>query len=373
MRRLPFPPLSRKHWYMVGAALAAATLLGVVLAVFLRHRDTPVTCEGSTCVSDSPNASATPEVFASATPAPSPTPPTVSKLNGSVVAQDAAYLTPLAVMIENHQEARPQSGLSDADLVYEAIAEGGITRFMAVFADPRKAVRVGPVRSARTYFVDFATELGAFYAHVGGAADALAQIASTKVYDLNQFGIGEPVFRRDFSRNVALEHTMYSTTDALWRYATETKKWPAEASYAPWTFADDAAPAARPASQTVKVSFSSADFAVEWNYDPATNAYARKMAGKPHLNATDGAQITASDVILQVVQRAKAGEKTWKYTLTGQGKAVVIKNGIQVAATWKKTGTGRTAYYDEGGQEIPLTKGKVWVEIIHPDVPYSVQ
>lgn len=373
MLRLPLPQLSRKRWYMVGAGLLAAILLGVILGIFLRHRDTAVTCVGDTCVSDTKTDEEADQSFASPSPTPTPAPIFTNKLNGNVVAEGGEYLRPLAVMIENHQEARPQSGLNQADIVYEAIAEGGITRFMAVFADPRTSVRVGPVRSARPYYVDFATELGAFYAHVGGSAEALAQIAATKVYDLNQFGIGEPVFRRDFSRNVALEHTMYSSTDALWRYATETKKWPTAGDYTPWTFADTPARDTLPATQTVNISFSSADFAVEWRYNPETNLYTRFMAGKQHVNASDGAAIEASDIILQTVQRSHINEKTWKFTLTGQGKAVIVKNGIQVAATWKKTGTGRTVYYDSNNQEIPLTKGKIWVELVHPDTPFSIK
>ena len=128
---------------------------------------------------------------------------------------------PLAVMIENHIESRPQSGLTSADVVYEAVAEGGITRFMALFYCNLSDVQVGPVRSARTYYLDWLGEYNnPLYAHVGGAntpgpADALSQIIKYKVNDLNQFSIGFPTFWRDYERlghPVATEHTMYSTS-----------------------------------------------------------------------------------------------------------------------------------------------------------------
>ena len=142
---------------------------------------------------------------------------------------------PLTVMIENHAEARPQSGLSRADIVYEAVAEGGITRFLAVFycgAAARDTI-IGPVRSARTYYLDFASEYSDYplYAHVGGAnkpglANALGQIGDygwlDKGNDLNQFSLGFPTFWRDYERldhPVATEHTMYSTTDKLYEIA----------------------------------------------------------------------------------------------------------------------------------------------------------
>src|SRR3989344_4594697 len=131
---------------------------------------------------------------------------------------------PLAVMIENHSEARPQSGLTSADIIYEAVAEGGITRFMAIYLCNLSDAQVGPVRSARTYYLDWLGEYDALYAHVGGAntpgpADALSQIMKYGIKDMNQFSIGFPVFWRDYQRlgrSVATEHTMYSTTAKLW-------------------------------------------------------------------------------------------------------------------------------------------------------------
>ena len=134
-------------------------------------------------------------------------------------------------MIENHQEARPQSGLSSADVIYEVVAEGGITRFLAIYYC-QDGAQIGPIRSARTYFIDYLSEYGNYplYAHVGGAnqagpADALSQLDDygwTAYNDLNQFSIGFPVFWRDYDRlghSVATEHTIYSTIEKLLDYA----------------------------------------------------------------------------------------------------------------------------------------------------------
>jgi hypothetical protein len=167
---------------------------------------------------------------------------------------------PLGVMIENSKDARPQSGISSADVVYEAVAEGGITRFMAVFYCGRNFelndIQVGPVRSARTYFLDWLSEYDALYAHVGGAntpgpANALGQIIDYKIKDLNQFSIGFPTFWRDYQRlgrAVATEHTMYSTTKKLWDVGDKKGWGVADAAgvrwdkgFIPWKFKDDAA------------------------------------------------------------------------------------------------------------------------------------
>ena len=311
-------------------------------------------------------------------PKATPTPVLVpSLLTGELVAPDAANLRPLGVMIENHPDARPQSGLASANLVYEAIAEGGITRFLAVFADPRADVRVGPIRSARSYFVDFATELGAMYAHVGGNLSALQQIDATKgFFDLNQFAIGGPTFWRDNSRKVATEHTMYSATNKLWQYAAEKRKYDTKASFTPWQFANEPPVASRAAAQTITVNFSSASYKVDWAYDPTANNYTRAMAGKPHLDATNSKVITAKTVILHTVSHQMVTgpdkEREWKLSLTGSGSARVFMNGTETAATWKKSGASRTKYFDSNGQELVFPRGNIWVEIIHPETSMSI-
>src|SRR3989344_4299826 len=203
---------------------------------------------------------------------------------------------PLAVVIENHTEARPQSGLSSADIIYEAVAEGGITRFMGVFYCNLSDVQVGPVRSARTYFLDWLGEYDALYAHVGGAntsgpADALGQIIKYGVKDLNQFSIDFPTFWRDYQRlghPVATEHTMYSTTQKLWEVGAKRgwtnvdedgKEW--AKGFVPWKFKDD-----KGGGTTANISFSfwnnQGGYDVNWVYDSATNSYKRKNGGENH-------------------------------------------------------------------------------------------
>jgi hypothetical protein len=349
--------------------LAAAVIVGIALITFgtlgYKHQV------------NQPAVIATATAIATPTPAtPTPTPKTVAALlDGTQVASGAENVHPLAVMIENHPDARPQSGLAQASLVYEAIAEGGITRFMAVFRDPRQAVKVGPVRSARTYYVDFATELNAFYAHVGGNMDALDQIRNTGVLDLDQFSLGTAAYHREPQAGLALEHTMYSSTELLWNYATSQNKWSQTGNFSPWIFQTDGAKDKRPTTESVHINFSSADFKVDWNYDPTTNFYTRTMAGQVHKDASTGAAITAKNIVLETVQRqptiTRINENGWIYTLTGTGKATVYENGVAIPATWKKDGTTRTRYYDTNGKEISFMAGTTWVEIIHPDTLIS--
>ncbi|MDP3726960.1 MAG: DUF3048 domain-containing protein [bacterium] len=298
---------------------------------------------------------------------------------------------PLGVMIENHQEARPQSGLSDADVIYEAVAEGGITRFLAIFYC-LDAGQIGPVRSARTYFLDFTSEYGDYplYAHVGGAntsgpADALSQINDygwSGYNDLNQFSIGFPTFWRDYDRlgrTVATEHTMYSTTSKLWDFAksrglTNVDKdenlW--NESFVPYTFKDDTPASERPAIQTVHLEFwkDYSQYFVDWIYDKAGNLYKRNNEKLAYTDKNNQKTITARNVAVLFMQESNAYDGYENnihllYKTKGTGQALVFMDGKEIKATWRKDKrTARTLIFDSNGLPIKFNRGTIWFEIL---------
>lgn len=299
---------------------------------------------------------------------------------------------PLAVMIENHSEARPQSGLSSADIVYEAIAEGGITRFMAVYLCNLADVQVGPVRSARTYYLDWLSEYDALYAHVGGAntpgpANALGQIIRYGIKDLNQFSIGFPTFWRDYQRlghPVATEHTMYSTTQKLWEVGTKRgwtitdsagNKW--NKSFIPWKFKDPApagagqVPTGAVASK-IDVEFwqGFADYTVNWEYDLTCGCYKRGNAGNPHLDLNTNQQLTVKNVVVQFERESRANDGYENnvhllYQTVGGGKALVFVDGQVTEGKWlKNSRTGRTKFIDKNNREIIFNRGMIWIQIV---------
>ncbi len=316
-------------------------------------------------------------------------------LNGSMHTKAAKTAwdlkRPLAVMIENHTDARPQSGLSDADVVYEAVAEGGITRFMALFYCNLGEVQVGPVRSARTYFIDWLSEYNGLYAHVGGAntpgpADALGQIITYKIKDLNQFSIGFPVYWRDYQRlghPVATEHTMYSTTQKLWEVgakrgweATDSAgvKW--DANFTPWKFKDEKAGGTtnEHSSSTNKITVnfwdSQPDYTVEWDYDTATNTYKRKNAGSPFLDLDNKTQLSPKVVVVQFEKEVNAndgypGNVHLLYATIGTGKALFFQDGGVIEGKWiKASRLARSKYVDSKGAEIQFDKGQIWIQTV---------
>lgn len=293
---------------------------------------------------------------------------------------------PLAVMIENHTEARPQSGLTSGDVVYEAVAEGGITRFMVLFYCNLSDVQVGPVRSARTYYLDWLGEYDALYAHVGGAnapgpADALGQIIKYKVKDLNQFSIGFPVFWRDYQRlgrAVATEHTMYSTTAKLWGVG-EKRGWTATDSagirwdedFVSWKF-KDSAPAGAGQIKKITVNFweNQSGYQVVWDYDSTSNSYKRSNGGEKHMDLNNNTQLAPKVIVVQFQKESNAndgypGNVHLLYQTTGSGKVLIFQDGNVIEGKWNKISrTGRSKYVDSKGKEVEFVRGQIWIQTV---------
>lgn len=297
---------------------------------------------------------------------------------------------PLGIMIENHVEARNQSGLSRSDVVYELVAEGGITRFLAIY-HCKDARLVGPVRSARVYFIAMLQGYGEFplYAHVGGAntpgpADALGLINKLgwgTYNDLNQFAIPFPTFYRDYERlpGVATEHTMYTTTSKLWQFAADKreltnedddgKEW--DKDFEPWKFQDGKAN--KGTTTTIAYDFwkGKSSHSVVWKYDPTTNGYLRSHGDqKAHSDKNTNKQLSSKNVIVMFVKESPAndgyeGGSHLLYGVTGKGEALVFHNGEAIDATWRKPDEeDQVRFYDDSGDEIELVRGHVWVSAI---------
>lgn len=299
---------------------------------------------------------------------------------------------PLGIMVENHTEARPQSGLSVADVVYEAVAEGGITRFLAVFYCDDANI-IGPVRSARIYFIRLLQEYGRLplYAHVGGAntdgpADALGEVEDlgwAQYNDLNQFSVPFPNFWRDYDRlpNRATEHTVYTSSSKLWDFAkskrglgNEDKKgksW--DEKFTEWKFRDDAKIEDRGEGES-KISFSfwnsfALDYAVAWTYDKERNVYKRENGGSSHLDKSTNKQLEAKNVVVVFADESPANDGYAGghilYDLMGTGKALVFQDGQVTMANWKKKDEeNRLTLTDTNNESTTFVRGKIFIEIL---------
>ena len=350
-----------------GVVIVAALIIGLILVP---------SGSGSTPLLPSPSDSPSP----SPSPTPAPPPKVASPING-VMLDRAVYESlqqkaPLAVMIENHPDARPQSGLNQADLVYEAIAEGGITRYMAVYWST-EAGRIQYVRSARLYYIQWAAELSAIYTHWGqvedpGPVDVWPVLARLNMRDLNGLILGEEVGYRDESRYAP--HNVYTDTGLLWRSA-QAHGFNGPPVVEPWKFKEDepqrpANPAER-AAPVVNVTFGSpgSAFDVTWYYDPATNGYQRSLGGAPHIDATTGEQLTARNIAVQFAPLRPSGIKAYNIIDTvGSGPAVVFQDGVAKVGSWRKDSeSGRTRFFDSAGGEMLFDRGRTWIEVVPTD------
>jgi len=296
-------------------------------------------------------------------------PKTEDAINGLEVSSDVAQRRPFAVMVENHPDSRPQSGLSDADVVYEALAEGGITRFMAVY-QTKEPSSIGPIRSAREYYAVLANELGAVYVHVGGSNEVIGQLKNgiyKNVDDANEY-YNENFFQRISSRSAP--HNVYTSIAKL-QGLIEYRKYSTATNYDGLKFKNDSPPAVESISAlSLNISFSLKSYAVSYSYNSALNNYKRNLAGVAHVDATTKIQITPKVVVVQMVEVTPVPNDkllSVDINLTGQGTAYIFQDGGIVEGTWKKIGSGRTRYYDKSGNEISFNRGQMWVELVPKD------
>lgn len=258
------------------------------------------------------------------------------------------------VMIENSIAARPQSGLSEAGVVFEAIAEGGITRFLALFQDT--APEVGPVRSARPYYVQWAMGFDAGYAHVGGSPEALQDIRNWGTKDLDQF-FNAAAFRREASREAP--HNVYTNLPTLWALASS--KGYTGSVFTGFVRKKDA-PAKLPTAKAIDLAISGPAYNVHYDYDPKTNSYPRVMAGAPHIDANNNAQIRPKVVVALVMPYGLASDNHHSvYGTIGSGPALVFQDGTVTRGQWTKAdNASNLSLTDAAGAALKLNAGQTW-------------
>ena len=278
----------------------------------------------------------------------------------------------IAVMIDNHPDARPEYGLSEAKIVYEAPVEGEFTRYMAIFDSTQNVLQVGPVRSARPYFLDWLQEYGGgLYMHSGGSPDALSLIDQRNIFDANEFYRGDYYWR---GSDRLAPHNLYTKSD-FWqalisKYATSTDKMQTSSA---WKFS---ATIAQPsdAQNAIKIAYNQ-DYVVSWNYDPAAMNYVRYINGVKYTDA-DGSEVRARNILVQYVSVGVLDNEGRKAIATvGSGDARVLRKGAVIQASWtKKSLTDRTRFYAAGNlnSEIILLPGATWVEVVPQNASVTI-
>jgi len=302
-----------------------------------------------------------------------PKPATVaSRLTGVQVTPALAKLPVTGVMIENSIDARPQSGLSQAGVVFEALAEGGITRFMALYEEGQPT-SIGPVRSARPYFIDWLLPFDAGYAHVGGSPAALSEIQDLNVRDMNQFYNGS-YYTRISSRQAP--HNVYTSMAQL--SALEQSKGWTTSNFVGFPRKSDS-PSKQPTATTINMNPSNSQMAVNYTYDPTKNSYKRSEAGAPMIDANTGQQLEPKVVIAIIVPWTdgaldSSGAYYTDYSDIGSGAVYVFQDGTVTQGTWtKSTQTSQIQFNNASGTPIKLNAGQTWITALgsSSEVSYS--
>lgn len=289
-----------------------------------------------------------------------PAPVTYSSLTGLPVDPAVTQRPVTGVMIENSLDARPQSGLSEAGVVFEAIAEGGITRFLALYQDNATG-NLGPVRSARPYYAQWALGFDAGYAHVGGSPQALANIKAWGVKDLDQF-YNSGAYHRISSR--AAPHNVYTSIAAL--NQLEASKGYTSSNYTGFVRNHTAAPSKQPNAKTIDFGLSGPLYNVHYDYNAATNSYNRSEGGAPHIDANSNAQISPKVVIALVIPYGlEADGYHSSYGTIGSGQAFVFQEGVVIPGQWAKTANNsQITFTDANGQPLKLDPGQTWISAV---------
>lgn len=292
-------------------------------------------------------------------------------LDGVLVKKGEENLAPIAVVIDNHPEARPPLGLSQASLVFEAPAEGGTTRYLAVFVNGEKIESIGPVRSARPYFVAWAKELGAVFAHCGGSPEALDQIGKDGVLDMNEF-FNSGFFWRD--SRLAAPHNVLSSSDLFRRFAGE--KGLEEGKYQPWLFSNASSSLSLnlATSSKINIDFWGDGYEVAWNYNSNTKVYERSLAGSQHKDSA-GNLLSAKTVIIHYVAAKVTDAKLrLDISLIGSGEAKICSDGYCQEGKWRKDSrSSRTRYYLDNGEEFIFQPGNIWVEVVESGMKIEIE
>lgn len=279
---------------------------------------------------------------------------------------------PVAVMINNHSMSRPQSGLNSSDIVIEADAEGGITRYMAIFwSDAPK--KVGPFRSMRQYHVEWASEYDPLIIRSGCATtdnprtNSCGNIRAYGLKDIANIGGWREYDGRRFA-----PHNYYSSVISAWEYAEKVNWGGFPTTIQAWQFKRDANIEDRGKKTVVKTVFhkrlnNGGLYDATWTYDPVTNSYFRKVGGKVDIDQESNTQVYAKNVVIQEVKMVSAGDSKGRVIIDtiGEGDAVFLIDGNIVEGKWKKTSrTDRTKYYDNSGNPIQFNRGRIWIAMI---------
>ncbi|MDX9870803.1 MAG: DUF3048 domain-containing protein [Clostridia bacterium] len=269
----------------------------------------------------------------------------------------------LAVVIDNAAAARPQSGLELADVVIEMPVEGGMTRLLAIISGEDLEL-LGPIRSARSYFVDLAKEYKAILVHAGGSMDALDAIKTEKLNNLDEINGGSNVataFWRVTER--AKPHNLYSSSDSL-RKAAVNKQYNLTTPPTQLPYLLEGEESEGEIVSDITIFYPNRLSLIRYQFNKEKLYFERFMGEEPHMTAKNE-QLKAANIIIQFVSyQYLDGEGRLRLIMHGKGKALIFREGKFINGLWEKQPGQFTKYTDSKGKTLSFVEGPTWIEVV---------
>jgi len=373
-----------------GSVMAIVLALGIIFASCTSAE--PASQEGLQTATPRETATTLPLPTPSSTPMPTPTPsptpvPTPDRtglamnlLTGEYIDEEIAHRRPVAVVINNLYKALPQSGIGQAAMYYEVLAESTITRIIAIFQD-FDAAKIGPIRSMRHYFLDFALDHDAIFAHHGHSPQGQNALDSLKIDNIEGLRVDGSYYWRDPVRYAIpgmIEHSSFTSAENLWKYINDKTKYRTEKAE-DYTglfefYEEPTAPVGGKTATKIRVLFAGS-YAPVFTYDAETGLYAREEYEEKHIDELTGEQLTVTNVIVQnaVVNNIPGDtEGRRDVILVASGTGTLFTNGVAVSVTWSKAShTAPTVWKDSAGNMLTLNVGQTWVCVTANDPTYE--
>ena len=302
--------------------------------------------------------------IASPSPSPSPSAPPTAPLTGLPLSSGAALtVRPYTVMVNNFSAARPQSGLTHADMLWEVLAEGGITRLIAIFqSDTGYTGSIGPVRSIRPYLINIGESFHGVLTHAGASTDAYAILQRQHKPYLDEISNAGGYYWRDKTRKAP--HNLYTDLEKISTIAGRKGylKSPGGPAY---TFnAEPSVPADAPAASDVELKFQLKDYKVSYQYDEAKGIYLRSINGKPHEDRETHEELSAANLVVLGAQHHTYDDYgRLEIGVDDGGPAVLVERGHALTAQWKRAEDGSFRIVKDG-QELSFVPGRTFWHVV---------
>ncbi|MFS0726223.1 DUF3048 domain-containing protein [Paenibacillus sp. 1P07SE] len=294
-------------------------------------------------------------------PEPEPEPTGFRAPLTGLLQEEEATLRPIAVMINNNGPARPQSGLTGADVIWEVLAEGGITRLVAIYQSQSFPEAIGPIRSIRPYLIELGESYQAVLAHAGGSPEAYSILQRQAKPYLDEIGNAGSFFWRESFRKAP--HNLYSNLEKL-REGAERRNYKTEVPIPVMRFLDKDELVIGDAATEIEISFLLKSYKVSYSYDETSGQYLRSINDSPHTDMNNDQQLSAANlVVLGTSHRTLDSEGRLAVDLTSGGPAVVFRQGTAVEAEWERRGDDAIRIMKDGS-ELAFAPGKTYYHIV---------